>query len=394
MSNWGWFVVRRASPLSFVAYFRLCRYICIFAVIIIYRVLVCDRQMATVIRQPGTFCFSSDISDIVFGTNDESAELVLTLKCGSARIELLSEIVYSDLSHQVSVVDISSMVEVFARQHQKVVLECSLTDSQGKCSISAVTVLFAMVDVGQSAQSFVDSHFLTILDGEKITAMGRDERLYGYGVSQLNVICDVMSGTGRIESKTCTLRSSSSSGGVSQFNVSPTRVASALGISGGLIGYRCEAGARVQKFMVVDDDHMPAPSLVFTNSFGCQEFLHCVGTHTKTSDYTRSTARIRGRVRNIRIEENRQFKANTGWLNRAMADWADDLFRSQEVYLWVDGSTGREVIITDSKSDISNDDNDMPAFEFTYSYVQRIHNVMQPKHAGRVFDNTFDSTFQ
>lgn len=55
--------------------------------------------MATVINQPGTFCFSSDISDIVFGTNDESAELVLTLKCGSARIELLSEIVYSDLSH-------------------------------------------------------------------------------------------------------------------------------------------------------------------------------------------------------------------------------------------------------------------------------------------------------
>ncbi len=350
--------------------------------------------MATVIRQPGTFCFSSDISDIVFGTNDESAELVLTLKCGSARIELLSEIVYSDLSHQVSVVDLSSMVEVFARQHQQVVLECSLTDSQGKCSISAVTVLYAMVDVVQSAQSFVDSHFLTILDGEKITAMGRAERLYGYGVSSLDVICDVMSGTGQVDSRTCTLRPTSSSGGASQFDVSPSRVASALGISGGLLRYRCEAGARSQEFMVVEDDHMPAPSLVFTNSFGCQEFLHCVGTHTKTSDYTRSTARIRGRVRNIRIDENRQFKANTGWLNRAMADWADDLFRSQEVYLWVDGSTGREVLITDSKSDISNDDSNMPAFEFTYSYVQRIHNVMQPKHAGRVFDNTFDSTFQ
>ena len=35
----------------------------------------------------------------------------------------------------------------------------------------------------------------------------------------------------------------------------------------------------------------------------------------------------------------------------------------------------------------------MPAFEFTYAYAQRIHNVMQPSHAGRIFDNTFDHTF-
>ena len=46
-----------------------------------------------------------------------------------------------------------------------------------------------------------------------------------------------------------------------------------------------------------------------------------------------------------------------------------------------------------SQSIIENDSDDMPAFEFSYSYAQRIHNVMQCAHAGRIFDNTFDHTF-
>ena len=93
------------------------------------------------------------------------------------------------------------------------------------------------------------------------------------------------------------------------------------------------------------------------------------------------------------MQEERNFKANTGWLTTDMADWADELFRSQEVYLWVDGQCGREVVITDSTSIISNEDSDMPSFDFTYQYSQRLHNVMQRTHAGRIFDNTFDHTF-
>ena len=100
-----------------------------------------------------------------------------------------------------------------------------------------------------------------------------------------------------------------------------------------------------------------------------------------------------GRLRNYRIIEDRQFTANTGWLNEAMADWADELFRSSEVNLWVNGEKGREVVLSDSKSEVTNEDSHMPAFEFTYTYAQRIHNVMQPNHAGRIFDNTFDHTF-
>ena len=350
--------------------------------------------MGQIISQPSALCFSSDIPDIVFSTQDESATLKANVVCGSDRIEVLADTVYPDLSHSVSLVDLSSLLEVYARQHLQLTLECSLEDSEGVVSITPVTVLFAMADVGESASSFTSSHFLTVLDGTKLTALGREERLYAYGATNVVVSADVLSPSGELTVVSGTITPAGTTGNISQFDVSPSHVASVLSISGTMLSYCVESGERRQAFQMVNDDVQPSPSLVFVNSFGCQEFLHCTGTHQKDSKYSRTSVRVRSRLRNIKIEEDRQFKANTGWLNNDMALWADELFRSKEVYLWINGLTGREICITDSKSEISNDDDHMPAFEFTYSYAQRIHNVLAPRHAGRVFDDTFDETFR
>jgi hypothetical protein len=35
----------------------------------------------------------------------------------------------------------------------------------------------------------------------------------------------------------------------------------------------------------------------------------------------------------------------------------------------------------------------MPRFTFSYQYAQRIQNVLQMDRVGRIFDNTFDHTF-
>jgi hypothetical protein len=83
-----------------------------------------------------------------------------------------------------------------------------------------------------------------------------------------------------------------------------------------------------------------------------------------------------------------------------MAGWADDLFRSDEVYVVnvisgqvVSRDGGKQVVITDSKSELTNDDDHLPRFTFSYQYAQRIHNVLQMNRVGRIFDNTFDHTF-
>lgn len=349
--------------------------------------------MATLIQQPATLCFSSVMDDIIFTTEQDNAELDLVLIHGSNRMTVLEETLYPDLDGKITIGDLSSLLEPYAKQYMELTMQCTLTDTAGTASIQPVTVLYAMADVDIAASTFVSQHFLTILDGEKLTAIGREERLYAFSATQVTVTAEVRV-SGVFSTITQTMNAGSTSGSISQFDVSPSAIADLVGVEGDeLLAYRVEAGYRRQDFRCIEDPVPPAPSLLFTNSFGCQEFLHCSGTHQKTSKYERKTARISGRLRNYKVTEDRQFKANTGWLNEAMADWADDLFRSEEVYLWVDGLRGREVIVSESKSEISNEDDDMPAFEFTYSYSQRIHNVMQPTHAGRIFDNTFDHTF-
>ena len=113
--------------------------------------------------------------------------------------------------------------------------------------------------------------------------------------------------------------------------------------------------------------------------------------------YKRSAAYI-GRIqKNYKIDETRAYKANTGPLNLAMANWWDEVFRSDSVRVvnFYDGhpNVGKDLLITDSKSEYSNDDAEIPRFTFTYQYAQRNHNVVQLLRAGRIFDNTFDNTF-
>ena len=49
--------------------------------------------------------------------------------------------------------------------------------------------------------------------------------------------------------------------------------------------------------------------------------------------------------------------------------------------------------LTESKSEVSNLDDEIARFTFSYQYAQRIHNVIDLQRAGRIFDNTFDNTF-
>lgn len=356
--------------------------------------------MATLISQPSAICFSSDIEDIVFGTTDENGVLVLSvgLPSGGNTVNLLEETMYPSIDGSIVISDISSLVEPYARERLMIVMRCSFTDGAGTCNIQDVFIYYSMADVGTSFSDFNSNHFLTILNGEKLTAMGREERLYAYSSSPATVIADVQLANGQFNTLSAQMNAVNTMTGnvmgLSQYDVSPSRIADLLALTGArLLGYTIEVDSRRQNFRCVEDQVPPAPSLVFVNSFGCEEFIHCVGKHKKDSKYERKSARIKSRLKNYRVTEDRQFTANTGWLNEAMADWADDLFRSEEVFLWVDGQRGREVVVSDSKSEITNEDDNMPAFEFTYTYAQRIHNVMQSGRVGRIFDNTFDRTF-
>lgn len=350
--------------------------------------------MAQINQQPESVAFSSGLQDIIFSTQDESGTLHLVLVCNSERITVLEETLYPDIDGSITISSLDELVEPYVKRYLQVMMECSFTDQSGTVSITPVTILYAMADVSTTASDFLQNHFLSILDGEKMTAAGREERVHAYDADTLSVTALLRLEDGQIGSLTASLSAMDHDGSVYHFDVSPDNIADVLALtSQKLISYNVEAGARFQSFRLTEEKTIPAPSLLFINSFGYEEFIHCVGTHKKESKYDRKSTRVKGRLQNYKITEDRQFTANTGWLNEAMADWADDLFRSESVFLWVDGTLGREVVLSDSKSEINNEDDYMPAFEFSYTYAQRIHNVMQPGRVGRIFDHTFDHTF-
>lgn len=353
--------------------------------------------MATIIQQPSALELSCMLPDVIFGSSADHTVVSVVITASGDTRTVFSETLFPS-EGKVTLEEVAQLMEPYARRYLSVSMIVRIDEYNAAGSKTATLsttpslVLYSMCDVGETAATFTSSHFLTTLNGPKITYAGCEERLYAYDAIQVTVTGKYLSGNGLV-TRTETLDAAATTNGVSAFFVSPDSVGTLLDGDGELVEYTVAAGSRRQTFVIHETPAPPAPSLAFINSFGCTEFIHCVGTHQKESKYDRQSARFHSKMRNYRSQEQRTFKANTGWLNTAMADWADELFRSLEVYLWVNGTVGREVVLSDSQSIIRNDDGDMPAFEFSYSYCQRIHNVMQRTNAGRIFDNTFDHTF-
>ena len=328
--------------------------------------------------------FTSGIPDItISGTDGTSQEVTVT--CDNE--EILDETLWP-VGGVITLSDLGELLEPYARKQ----LVCSVTISAGNTT-ATITVLYSMADVGIGAEEFYTGYFLSILMGTKVTAAGRRELLWYYGSGAASVTAEYADGS--TGSFTPTVVGGSSS--YTCIDVSPDNFVTQ---NKQLTAYTVTAGSRSQRFEMDFSEPDCAPILEFYNSFGVWEYIYCTGTHQVSPEYKRSSARIGRYLRNYKIEETRTFKADTGILNTAMANWADDLFRSDEVYVVnvVNGQVvshdgGKEVVITDSKSDNSNDDDQMPRFTFSYQYAQRIHNVLQMNRVGRIFDNTFDHTF-
>ena len=349
----------------------------------------------TIKSAPSGTCFLYNIRDLDILTS--MSRVLVTIAIGDKTV--YSEFLYP-ADGEIVLADLADIFQPYARQQlvidavitateQKVDDEGGATQSDQKtCKLR---ILYATVDIPDiDCQDFTDTHFLTILQDTKTTSLGRLEYLHYLGTDPAAVTAYYTDGTRLLFAPQVV-------GGNAKYttiDVSP----SSFTIKGKTLSYLdVKAGSRKQTFIV--DQRQPdcAPILLFTNSFGCQELISCTGKHEVSPEYTRDSASIGGKTLNYRITEKRTFKADTGPLTVAMANWADDLFRSDEVYLVniYDGEAvvGKRVTISDSKSDNDNLLDTIPRFTFSYSYAQRQHNVLDMRRAGRIFDNTFDHTF-
>lgn len=330
--------------------------------------------------------FSCSIPELTIATTGK-ARVVMTID----GVEIYDEWLYPT-GGTITLQDLPGLVTPYARQRQTVTLAITATSEDGTQLLdTSAEVVYCQADFGEeTAENFLSTHFLSILMGTKTTAMGRLEFLHMQG------------------NDTASCTASYSDGSTQTFSVSAVQTNDhykTLDVSPGLFqaegkvltGYTVKAGNRKQSYEI--DLRQPdcAPILIFVNSFGLDELAYCTGIHKVAPSYKRNTAYF-GRIqKHYKIDETRAFSADTGPLSFAMANWFDEVFRSDSVRIvnFYEGSpnVGKDLIITDSKSEYTNDDAEMPRFTFTYQYAQVNHNVVQLLRAGRIFDNTFDNTF-
>jgi hypothetical protein len=343
--------------------------------------------------------FSSQIPDIEINSSATRVNVIITFDDK----ELYNENLIPDVKGNITIGELPDLINVYARQKVVATLVVTLKDqtittaadgtetiTDGTSTSLTTTVIYSTALISDNADTFCAAHFLSRLLGPKRTSLGRLEYLHYDGSEAAKVTAYYSDDT------TAAFTATKIAGNAyySTVDVSPSNFVTA---GKTLSMFVVTAGSRSQRYEIDFSCPDAAPILLFTNCFGCQELIYCTGTHRVSPDFKYTSVFIGGKLQNYDIEETRNFKADTGPLTFSMADWLSDLFRSDEIYLvnFVNGiaDVGRDITISDQKSEYSNDEDELPRFTFTYRYAQRNQNIIETGREGRIFDNTFDNTF-
>ena len=349
--------------------------------------------------------FSCSIPDVKFAMSLTRAQVKVSVSKNGDSDVIYNEYLYPKSGGIVELTDIDRLIEPFALKWLVFGLSVRIEEQQlsddGLETILSYSVRQLGCDViscsanilSASATEFCNSHFLTLIDGPKVTAVGWAEFLTYIGTDTPRCLAKYDNGETRSLSVPVLLQTTE----YTTIDCSPANFV----ISGSsLVSYTISAGNRSQSFSV---DSLPepdvAPVLLFYNSFGVQEMAYCTGEHQQVASFDRKQSRF-GRVKkSYQIEEKETFKADTGYLTFPMANWWREVLRSKHVELIrvYDGRVVIErslpIVINSEKSEMSNSADFIPRFTFEYEYADRNHNVFDTRAEGRVFDNTFDNTF-
>ena len=107
--------------------------------------------------------------------------------------------------------------------------------------------------------------------------------------------------------------------------------------------------------------------VLFENSLGGIDTFRAYGSATNTAKHTHNVAEIEGVTEEYRVDTEREFKKNTGHLDKRERQWLLDFFPSLVKYVYV-GSYLRRIVVTDSE--VSYTVKELPSgYSFTYKYA-------------------------
>lgn len=353
--------------------------------------------------------FSCQLPDLEFAISMNRAKVAVEVEKSGERLEVFSENLYPSLGGIIRLQDLDILLEPYAGRWLTFDLwisveEQSVSTDSGGNEVATVTaratwntsVVSCRANIlNMTAEEWCSKRFMTLIDGAKTTAVGFLEYLYFVGNLPSAPVCKAYFDDNT--DRTVPLSYTSIGDGYGRIDASP---ANFLSSGRKLLSYEIKAGDRIQNY-VVDNNVEPevAPVLLFWNSFGVQELAYCTGELKQVASFERKQARIGRLKETYSMEEKENFKADTGYLTFPMANWWREVLRSKDIQVMtvvnggVEPGSGKPVVITSEKHEISNAADHLPRITFEYEYADRNHNVFDIRREGRIFDDTFDYTF-
>lgn len=235
------------------------------------------------------------------------------------------------------------------------------------------SVLRAGVDhFADSAVNFLKANFLTWQPPVKPVTYYTPEFLTYYAVVDSVVRCKAyVDANGKYDETTLTM-ANLSNGSVWTVPVQYAIIAGKLGKLPSYYDVWVEdaSGTRltyIQRYYASDIRSEEEQWVLFENSLGGIDTFRAYGDSENTAKHTHSVVEIENESEEFRVDTEREFKKNTGFLSRDERKWLLDFFPSLGKYLYVDAGI-RRIVVTDS--DVTWKAKELPSsYTFTYKYA-------------------------
>lgn len=235
------------------------------------------------------------------------------------------------------------------------------------------SVLRAGIDhFADSAVNFLKANFLTWQPTVKPVTYYTPEFLTYYAVVDSVVRCKAyVDANGKYDETTLTM-ANLSNGSVWTVPVQYAIIAGKLGKLPSYYDVWVEdaSGTRltyIQRYYASDIRSEEEQWVLFENSLGGIDTFRAYGDSENTAKHTHSVVEIENESEEFRVDTEREFKKNTGFLSRDERKWLLDFFPSLGKYLYVDAGI-RRIVVTDS--DVTWKAKELPSsYTFTYKYA-------------------------
>lgn len=258
----------------------------------------------------------------------------------------------------------------------------------------SVHVVTCATLINEGAATFLPSFFLSSVMSERDTSLDRKELLTLIPVEQslptVSAVCSYWDGD-----EVVTDTKSITTTGMTANTPYEIEVSASIfedNTKGELIAYTITAGDRSMKYRVTTLPKCTS-AMVLRNNFGAWDILYLAGSTENNPEYTRETALINGQYSIYNMEETASYKSFTGPLRPSGVAVGYDLARSTNVWL-LNKDGQRAVVITAVDVKYTNEDDDIPDFQFTWRPASMISASFDTVRPPQVFDETFDDTYE